>query len=528
MPKPRQPTLTWIALGLGLAWWWLQAALEAWVFQPGGSFFGALTCYGRPEAIGARALAPLLFLWLGIAGDRAREQASREREHSGEVKRVVRYLDAVRARLADADSSSPVLDGAASPLPADVSPEVRVLDRAARRLTRQVEERLGQFQALLDVSEAMSAENALDAALGQLHDGLAELLPFDRLGVALIDEDATTVRTVWARCAYGPTAIDVGFQARLADTSLGRVLASGEPRIINDLAAWLAGHPDSRSTRLLVEEGVRSSLTCPLVVGGRAVGFVFFSSRRVGAWSTRHGELFKLLAGQVAAIVERAQQYERLARERERSRELLLNVVPERILWRVERGEFDVVERLPDVGVVIADIVGFTAIAAEHPPEAVLDMLRAVFGTLDALAERHGIEKIKTIGDAYMAVVMADERGGLASLADFAVELAAAVGEVRDPAGRPVQVRVGLAVGPVIAGVVGQAKFAYDVWGDTVNVASRLEGLGLPGRVQVSEAAARRLRATHVLVERGEIRARGRGPLRAFLLQGRREAASAR
>jgi class 3 adenylate cyclase len=183
-----------------------------------------------------------------------------------------------------------------------------------------------------------------------------------------------------------------------------------------------------------------------------------------------------------------------LDRERERSDALLLNILPQAIIDRlkVETNGGHVAEALDEVSVLFADAVNSTQEAARASPEEFAETLDQLFRRFDAIADRHGLEKIKTIGDAYMAVAGAPVPmpNHAAAAAEMALDVLAAAGEVLWPSGAPIVVRVGVATGPAVAGVIGQRKFAYDLWGDTVNLASRLEGSGEAGRILVSGAVA--------------------------------------
>ncbi|HUG46960.1 MAG TPA: adenylate/guanylate cyclase domain-containing protein [Candidatus Limnocylindria bacterium] len=221
--------------------------------------------------------------------------------------------------------------------------------------------------------------------------------------------------------------------------------------------------------------------------------------------------------------VTAARQIAEANRENER---LLLNILPPPIAERLRRGERIIADRFEDVTLLMADIVGFTSMSSHLPATEVVDMLNAVFSAVDELVDRHGLEKVKTIGDAYMVV------GGLPSpledhverVADMALDLAGAITRLPPPAGRSVSVRIGVHCGPAVAGVIGIKKFIYDVWGDTVNIASRMESLGVPGRIQVTHAVYERLRDGYELESRGLIDVKGIGPMPTYFLLGRRRA----
>ncbi|HEV3497431.1 MAG TPA: adenylate/guanylate cyclase domain-containing protein, partial [Actinomycetes bacterium] len=212
-----------------------------------------------------------------------------------------------------------------------------------------------------------------------------------------------------------------------------------------------------------------------------------------------------------------------LLAERERSERLLLNVLPAPIAARLKQGEEVIADGFPEVTVLFADLVDFTRRSQDTTPERVVRVLDELFTALDRLAERHGLEKIKTVGDAYMAV------GGLPqprpdhaeAVADMALAVREEVPRHLDPGGRPLQVRIGIDTGPVVAGVIGRRKFSYDLWGDTVNVASRMESNGVPGCIQVTDRAYRRLRDRYRFERRGPVDIKGKGELVTWFLVGR-------
>jgi adenylate cyclase len=212
-----------------------------------------------------------------------------------------------------------------------------------------------------------------------------------------------------------------------------------------------------------------------------------------------------------------------LLAERERSERLLLNVLPAPIAARLKRGEAVIADEFPEVTVLFADLVDFTRRSRDATPEQVVRVLDELFSALDRLAGRHGLEKIKTVGDAYMVV------GGLPEPrpdhAEAVAEMALAVREEvprhLDPDGQPLAVRIGIATGPVVAGVIGRRKFSYDLWGDTVNTASRMESGGVAGCIQVTDRTYRRLRDRYRFQRRGPVQVKGKGQLVTWFLVAR-------
>lgn len=206
-----------------------------------------------------------------------------------------------------------------------------------------------------------------------------------------------------------------------------------------------------------------------------------------------------------------------------RSEGLLLNVLPRSIAERLKHSPDVIADAYDEVTVLFADIADFTPFAERTEAARVVQVLNDVFSAFDDLAARHGVEKIKTIGDAYMvAAGLPEPRADHAeTLADMALEMLEVFEATCRPLDARLALRIGMESGPVVAGVIGRRKFIYDLWGDTVNTASRMESHGLPGQIQVGEAAYRRLRERFAFESRGEIEVKGKGPRPAYLLTGR-------
>jgi class 3 adenylate cyclase len=215
-------------------------------------------------------------------------------------------------------------------------------------------------------------------------------------------------------------------------------------------------------------------------------------------------------------------QQKTIERERERADALLYNVLPEAIAERLKLGPTRIAEHFGQVTVLFGDIAGFTPMSAEMSPQDLVATLDEVFTAFDDIAQRHGLEKIKTIGDAYMAV------GGVPTArADHAQAVARMALEMRDLiagrsffGARQLRMRIGIHTGPAVAGVIGRKKFIYDLWGDTVNTASRMESHGAPGEIHVTEATRAALGDGWVLEERGVSEIKGKGPMRTWWLKG--------
>ncbi|WP_156448582.1 adenylate/guanylate cyclase domain-containing protein [Mycobacterium sp. NAZ190054] len=214
--------------------------------------------------------------------------------------------------------------------------------------------------------------------------------------------------------------------------------------------------------------------------------------------------------------------------EYERSEQLLANILPETIADRLKEPTRTVIaDKYDDASVLFADIAGYTKRASDTAPGDLVRFLDRLYTDLDGLVDRHGLEKVKTSGDSYMVVsgVPIPRPDHLEALARLALDMAEAVADLKDPQGRDVPLRIGMASGPVVAGVVGAKKFFYDVWGDAVNVASRMETTDVEGRIQVPDNVHDRLRHAFVLEERGLVEVKGKGPMHTWYLIGHRAGA---
>jgi len=213
-----------------------------------------------------------------------------------------------------------------------------------------------------------------------------------------------------------------------------------------------------------------------------------------------------------------------LAKERETSELLLRNVLPTAIAERLKRTEGVIAEDLDEVTVLFADIEGFTRLSAGLPPDQLVRLLDRIFSSFDALADLEGLEKIKTIGDAYMVVGGAPvpRVDHAEAIARLALAMRDALAPIAVGPFEGLRMRIGIDTGPVVAGVIGTRKFSYDLWGDTVNTASRMESHGVPGEIQLTQRAAEALHGAFELSPRGPIDVKGKGPMETLFLVGER------
>lgn len=311
---------------------------------------------------------------------------------------------------------------------------------------------------------------------------------------------------------------------------VGSVAATGRAERVADTR---------RDGRYITDDAARlSELAVPIRLPGedRVVGVIDSEHTAAGFFTEHHEAMLTTIASMTASRLALAQLHQQLtdlnrdleAKVDERTRDLraaharaealLLNVLPAPIAARLERGEVRIADRFDDAAVLFADLVGFTPMAAGLPPELVVERLERVFTAFDAECSAHGCEKVKTVGDEWMAVSGVPEPvpDALARLVRLGVRLPAALAD----AGLPeLRVRIGVHAGPVVAGVIGRSKFAWDLWGATVNVAARLQSHGVPGAVHLTADVAARLPAGLRLEPRGEVELRGLGRVRTVLVR---------
>jgi adenylate cyclase len=208
---------------------------------------------------------------------------------------------------------------------------------------------------------------------------------------------------------------------------------------------------------------------------------------------------------------------DRLRRENER---LLLNILPAPIAERLRAGDNHIADAFAEVTVLFADIVGFTQLAGSMPAKDIVEILNELFTRFDLAARDLNIEKIKTIGDAYLAVCGLPEPcdNQVESMVKMAIRMMEIVKEFSQERGMNLRLRIGINTGPVVAGIIGRRKFIYDLWGDTVNVASRMESHGVPDAIQVTRSVYEKMRDHYIFEERGPIEVKGKGSIETWLL----------
>ena len=542
--RERTPNLIWLGAGLAIAYWLAESLLDAFVFDRGPLGF-TLVGEHDPNELWMRMLIAVGFVAFGSVAEKSRRAERRLKEDAEHLNRVLRFVGQVKQKFPltgewrgfpahDALGPEPAAPGTgagtggAAEGIADLTGstgDFGELARILQDLSRVLDERFDELHALLQLTHEINMGMLLEDVMGKAYTTLQSVLPYNRIGVALLEKDGKVIRARWAKADYPELILRAGYAGSMMGSSLQGIIESGEPRIINDLAEYLAQHPASDSTHLMVAEGIRSSLTCPLISVGKPVGFMFFSSLAPNTYKDVHVDVFKLIAGHLSVMVEKSNLYQQILAEKEKSERLLLNVMPARIAARLRSGAKSVAENLPEVNILFVDIAAFTRFASRYPPERVVHLLENVFAPLDRLCVLYGVEKIKTSGDQFM--VMSGQPGSgegdaLAKLAEFALEAIRAVEVMRYPDGESLRIRIGMHTGPAIAGVIGQTKFAYDVWGNAVNIASRMETSGEPGRIHVTEEIHAKLQEDFLFESRGMVEIRGMGARNTYFLKAKK------
>ena len=308
-----------------------------------------------------------------------------------------------------------------------------------------------------------------------------------------------------------------------ANPALARIYGYDSPEdlinSIQDISQQLHVDPNCRKTFLAAIEA-DNEVKGFESLKYRKNGTVIWISENTRAVRDSQGALL-YYEGTVSDITERKLIQEALKFEQEQTERLLLNLLPAPIAKRLQQGENPIAESFDEVSVLFADLVGFTEFSSRKTPEKLVSILNLIFSKFDQLAQHYGLEKIKTIGDAYMVV------GGLPTprpdhaevIAKMALAMQAAIVNINTQIGEAFKLRIGINSGPVVAGVIGLNKFIYDLWGDTVNMASRMEVNGVPGEIQVTATTYEHLKEQFVFEERGCIPIKGKGEMMTYLLR---------
>ncbi|MDY6936096.1 MAG: adenylate/guanylate cyclase domain-containing protein [Cyanobacteriota bacterium] len=293
--------------------------------------------------------------------------------------------------------------------------------------------------------------------------------------------------------------------------------------VLGDNCRFLQGKKTKQTDVDRLRHAIRLGKDCTVtLLNYRKDGTPFWNELTISPIYDRNDRLTHFIGVQ-SDVTARIRAEAALRLEKNKSEGLLLNILPRTIATKLKQDPSGIAEHFDRVTILFADIVGFTPLSARLTPFELVKLLSQIFSKFDRLAQKYGVEKIKTIGDAYMAA------GGLPiptanhteAVADMALEMQGVVDEFQEELGEPLRIRIGMNTGPVVAGVIGIKKFIYDLWGDAVNVASRMESLGMPGKIQVSSETYESLKDKYQFEVRGEIEVKGKGKMTTYWLVGR-------
>ncbi|MDJ0713062.1 MAG: adenylate/guanylate cyclase domain-containing protein [Prochloraceae cyanobacterium] len=300
----------------------------------------------------------------------------------------------------------------------------------------------------------------------------------------------------------------------------GRVWANNSPQWINDILN------DNNFLRkeIALKEGLHGAFGFPIQNDGQMLGVMAFYSKKAQKLDE---DLFKVMAtigSQIGQFIKRKKAEQALRYEQEKTETLLLNILPQPIAERLKQQTSTIADNFEEVTVLFADLVGFTPWSSEVSPIEVVEMLNKIFSEFDRLTEKHQLEKIKTIGDAYMVVGgLPTPRGDSArSIGSMALDIIETIDRFNASYNKDFRIRIGINTGPVVAGVIGTKKFIYDLWGDTVNIASRMESQGVPNKIQVTATTYDRLKDKYLFKQRTPIYIKGKGKMITYMLVGRK------
>jgi class 3 adenylate cyclase len=367
-------------------------------------------------------------------------------------------------------------------------------------LGSRLDHKFAEIKALNEITEHVNAGMFFDEVLDHVFDTFTKIIPYDRIGVALVEQSQagnTLVRSQWNRAKYEPILVNKGYAALLKGSSLENVAEAGEPRIINDLEEYSREHPKSQSTKMIVKEGIRASLTCPLIARQMVIGFIFFSSLQRDAYRDQHVALFSQIAGELALTLEKSRAYEDLYLRNEFIKKVfgqyVTNEVAEAVLSNDGPLAFGGERRV--VTVLMADLRGFTPMSEQLPPEKVVDALNSFLGAMTGIIMKYGGSVDNFIGDAIMAVfgipvAKPDDAARAVACATKMQNLMKSVNEEIKLRGLPeLTMGIGLSTGEVVAGNIGsEMRVKYSVIGGTVNLAARIESISSGGQIFASQA----------------------------------------
>jgi len=403
-------------------------------------------------------------------------------------------------------------------------------DATQRRLAR------ARMEVEYNIVRILSTHDDFDAAVPRILQTISYGLDWQLAQLWVPAPDGSD-SLVWQHAWFAPRHRAAAWATRMprprADRAVdlpGHIWTMGQPCNIEQLG----GRSGDAIAAAAQRHDLRSAFGFPILYGEERLAIALFYGQDPRPDDDDLWRTAAAIGNQLGQFIKRREAEAALKESQRQTEQLLLSILPVSIADRLKQAEVHIgpfastiAESFAEVTVMFADLVGFTEIAARLSPIALVEALNQIFSSFDRLSERYGLEKIKTIGDAYMVVGGLPERRSdhAEAIAAMALDMQTAIAQFNAQRQLEFNIRVGIHTGPVVAGVIGLKKFAYDLWGDTVNVASRMESHGMVGRIQVSDATYQRLRGGEYRFERrGEIAVKGKGTMTTYFLVGRREA----
>lgn len=374
------------------------------------------------------------------------------------------------------------------------------------------------------VTQVLSQAYTFAEALPRLLQGIAEGLDWDICEFwQPTSDDGESARELHCIDIWTKPFIDTSEWTRLSfEGQCGWIESTWQ----NKQAIWLSDLGELKSLRQEVARSLllQTGLFCPLTVGQETIGAIALFAQNDFERDEDLIQMMNTIGNQIGQFFQRKLAEEALRREQMKTEKLLLNILPKPIAEQLKDTPTTIAEHYEMVTILFADIVGFTSLSSQIPAPELVKLLNYVFSAFDRLSEQYGLEKIKTIGDAYMVVggLPAPRADHAEATAYMALDMQQAITEFNRQTYSNLDLRIGIHSGPVVAGVIGLKKFVYDLWGDTVNTASRMESHGIAGQIQVSAETAAFLESDFVLTQRGNISVKGKGEMTTYLLLGRK------
>jgi len=378
--------------------------------------------------------------------------------------------------------------------------EYKDLSEALVAISSRLDHKFAEIKALNEITEHVTSGMFFDEVLEHVFESFHDLIPYDRLGVALIersDPEKPIVRAQWNRADYTQLFLKDGYAAGLKGSSLEPIAKTRVPRILNNLSAYLAEHPKSHSTKMIVREGIQSNLTCPLITRNEVIGFIFFSSREPDTYRDQHIELFTQIAGELAITLEKGRCYEDLYVRNEFITRVFGKYVTNEVADAVlnDQKALSLGGDRRKVTVLMADLRGFTPMSERFSPEEVVDALNIFLGHMTNAVMKYGGSIDNFIGDAMMAVfgIPISKDDDAARAVACAIEMQNTMSvvntEITNRKLPALRMGIGLSTGVAVAGNIGsEMRMKYSVIGSIVNLAARIEGIADGGQIFAAES----------------------------------------